>query len=903
MPGPLEAAGALPEPSEYATLSMDRHITGLWTQRSPLRDADVPYIYGKFYSASRFDSLIDGINREITARLTDARRCGTSPWSNGPFPPMNSFYAFHTLINGVEQIRVMGDGKDGWLWDCTGNIKVWQKVYTTKLRFLGLVNELIFCDGQGTVAKASFNGSSWSVSNMIGPGPANAPGVVNVPLGGSYPTWQASTYYSPAAGYQIVDPNKNLQQVTVGGQTGSNPPTWNATPGGTTTDGSLTWTNMGSADWQPSYAYNVGDLMSRTWTEVIAIKQGGGGGGGGLPPALLQAGAGVQPLGYTYVYEYITRSSIFQVVQAGTSGASPPMKQAPDGSQEEAWGSGVNSYTNDNTVIWQNVGASKGWPGTKQSISTDKKILDSNGYVQQVVHSGQSGATAPTWSTTVGGQTQDNTVLWSNAGALTVGNSQPWIYCYAFKASATGDVTSASPLSVPIILAPNSFIQVQGVGSPYPQYDTVEIYRTALGQATPVFLADIPITPGANSVWTYNDTSGSDSVLTPQLPAPLNNVNDPAPSGMTAPCWHLGRVFGIALNNVVYSRVNDPAVPGNAAHAYPPLNTIPCLEQPIRLFSTVTSQGPTLLVWCIANIYAIFGDGTAANPFTQPVAYMGNVGISNYDAVHLVGSTYYAFTGTYKLVSLDPGAGYIEAGFPIGDQFTNVTTGAGSAATGALYNPASTYVTWAEYSSGDSALYVSDGSVGWFRFSPVASPESGYLWSPRAAILGGTSAVQSIEVTPGVYRLLIAPASGTGPILQRDTTVFTDWVAGAAQPYPAYDVKGNIVLCLSGQVAEIAHIGLKSKAVGSRPKVWLLLGELTATQNVPWDQLAITSTDPPDLPPSVTMFSDRYTALQNGVAPKCDNFQLKVDYGSQNAGDELLMYSIYGAKHSERKQQ
>jgi hypothetical protein len=51
------------------------------------------------------------------------------------------------------------------------------------------------------------------------------------------------------------------------------------------------------------------------------------------------------------------------------------------------------------------------------------------------------------------------------------------------------------------------------------------------------------------------------------------------------------------------------------------------------------------------------------------------------------------------------------------------------------------------------------------------------------------------------------------------------------------------------------------------------------------------------------MYSDRYTALQNGIAPKCDNFQLKIDYGSQNSPDELLMFSVYGAKHAERKQQ
>jgi hypothetical protein len=171
-------------------------------------------------------------------------------------------------------------------------------------------------------------------------------------------------------------------------------------------------------------------------------------------------------------------------------------------------------------------------------------------------------------------------------------------------------------------------------------------------------------------------------------------------------------------------------------------------------------------------------------------------------------------------------------------------------------------------------------------------------------IQGGTSAVQSIETSPGVSQLLIGPAAGTpGPILFRDSSVNADWTGGAYVAYPSWDVKGNIVLCQSGEVAEIAHVGLKSVAVGARPSVSLLLGEIAPTTAVPFETLAITSNDPPDLPASQTLFSDRYSALQNGVCPKCDNFQLKVDYGVQNVPDELLMFSVYGAKHAERKQQ
>jgi len=142
-----------------------------------------------------------------------------------------------------------------------------------------------------------------------------------------------------------------------------------------------------------------------------------------------------------------------------------------------------------------------------------------------------------------------------------------------------------------------------------------------------------------------------------------------------------------------------------------------------------------------------------------------------------------------------------------------------------------------------------------------------------------------------------------GPILFRDASVNADWVNGGYVPFPSYDVKGNIVLCETGEIAEIAHIGLKSPAVGARPVTGLLLGEISATLTTPFDWLERTSSDPPNLPDSTTLYSDRYSALQNGVCPKCDNFQLAIDYGTQNVQDEMLKFSVYGAKYAERRQQ
>jgi len=108
-----------------------------------------------------------------------------------------------------------------------------------------------------------------------------------------------------------------------------------------------------------------------------------------------------------------------------------------------------------------------------------------------------------------------------------------------------------------------------------------------------------------------------------------------------------------------------------------------------------------------------------------------------------MGSIIMMYTADGQLISLDPNSGVTEIGFPIGNLLND------------LLAPTHVYVSWHVSGSEDKALYVSDGSTGWYRLAPAAAPESGLVWNPFATIVGGISAVQSVEVSPGVFRLLI----------------------------------------------------------------------------------------------------------------------------------------------------
>jgi len=1170
MPSPLAQAGATVEPSEYVALAMDEQFTGMWTQRSPLRDADVPYLYRKFYSASRFDSMIDGINREISARLTDIRRPGSSVYNSQVLPPINRFYPFRQFGANGENIRVIADcqgfanqlqnpnfanGSGGWNYEpgwsytyaglpvppgvgycamfvgpgsgavvnlqhipcttgtviaasCWGlgehgasgtavlrinfydasntylgsnqssavpNNYAWTQVgisaaasfftnaaYATvdfivesstsstgrwfawgftgspapgagtvrdvtgpntnqilwtkdpaagKTTFLGVGNVLYAGDGvqthqmvtsaegwtankqwtpgdyiidpngniqmsigsqTGTIASITVQsnvctvflapgagiqiapgvqltfsglttlpalngttqtipaiggslqfffafthanlalssetgtvttgsgvnsnspptwqtgigaitvdgGQQWecrggAVQSMGGAGPTTAPTVVQTAAAALFNNWAPNTWYAPS----FVIYGAGQLQLLIGPsapiQTGSSAPSWSTTPGGITTETTGTgsnaqWKCMGSGNWVGGATHAVGDFVVVSYNYATP--------------------SGPSPL----------VTSLFKCTAGGVSSNITPN-----------WTNGLGTITKEPTgspVTWVNQGDSPpGWPGSNQLLSLDTTILDSSGNLEAIQKIGKSSASAIVWNTNKGGLTGDNTATWLNNGPYSAGNTTAWYWAYSGLNSITGEITNPSPLSQPVVLAPNMHPVIQGSGMPNPPYDSIVLWRTAAGGSTLYYVDQFP-NPGTGQTWIYTDTT-PDSALNTAMAAPgsanTSSLATPPPSTAVAPEYHCGRIFMIDGSDVIYSGGPDTVV-GNGNTSFPPLNYFQLPEQPTRLKS-VTMQNGGLIVACVANTYVILGEGTSNNPFLPPKMFMEGVGILSYDCFCMRGSTVYGFSNRSKVFSFDPGNGEIEIGFSIGDQFKLVTTGG---TTAALYNPANSYVTWHEQNSPDTGLYVADGTVGWFRWSPIAPPESGSLWSPRAAIVGGTSAVQSVEVSPGTFQLLMGPQT-SGPILMRDDAVSGDWTAGAYAGYPSWDVKGSIGLCETGEVAEIVHVAIKSMAVGARPIVSLLLDEIAAGVTVEgrttaWDTLSLDDghhEDPPNLEPSITTYSDRYRASSTAETPKCEHFQLKIDYGSQLVADELLKFGIFGAHFKERRQQ
>ena len=455
-------------------------------------------------------------------------------------------------------------------------------------------------------------------------------------------------------------------------------------------------------------------------------------------------------------------------------------------------GNGFGAYKpTGGVLVWNNHGPAADfvWKASQNFTQPDDIILDTNGNSEGPYRTGYTGTVQPVWSTTLNSLTLDNpNLIWINKGAQASSNIPGilpavgigWRYGVALVNTLNDTVSNMSQLSAttgPFIGA--AFIQLPpGFGLPPasqidPQADWVAIFRTTDGGSIPFLIPGID-----NSIYTlplseylqngYKDTT-PDVGLNNELQGAQNGENTPPAQGAVNLVYSLNRIW-FSIGNVVYW-TTGPADPiGNGLEGVSPFN----FDQMPALVKRLVPSSIGMLVFTISDIYLIPGQGTASNPIQPGQPYLPGVGILSYNALDVCGTIISILTtdGTYMMI--DPGGGFIDAGQPIGDQFGLRDT----LTIGQNWNPSDVYIAW--YVNGeDQAWYIADGFTGWYRMCSTPSPETGYSWSPFAQIEGGTFAapsilaVQSVEVQPGVRKLLIGPA-GTGPILNRDTKKFAD---------------------------------------------------------------------------------------------------------------------------------
>ena len=550
---------------------------------------------------------------------------------------------------------------------------------------------------------------------------------------------------------------------------------------------------------------------------------------------------------------------------------------------------------------WWNLGPTSqhGWTANT-NYTTQEFVVDQNSNQEAAYEPGISGTAIPLFSTTLNGVTADTIttgstgLLWVNTGpegstptgtlATTQGG---WSYAVALVNTLDDTVSNASPISA----YTGNFFASTGVyvsgGLPSvidPQADYVAIFRTQDGGAT-YYLIPGPISGNGNTEYTlplsvyesqgFTDTT-LDSGLNTLLQAPLSKQNSVPPKGIINLAFHVSRIFG-SVGNVVYWSTGPDTPVGNGYNGFAPNNFA---EAPSLVTKIVPLNAGTL-IFTVSDIYILSGDGTPGNPFIlEP--YLQRIGLLSYNALTVNGSIVYFMTTDNQIVELNVHTGVSGIGTPIADLIS------------ANMSPSKSYLTWHTSGYQDQCLFAADGSTGWYRMLPTVPPEQGMPWCPKANIIGGVGAVQSVETLPGNIQLLMGPPPAiSGPILFRDYTTYQDNGAN----YPANITFGPIVLAHPGQLASIEFITVDShKFTGAVPlTLAVLLGELYGT----FEPLTEYDYDPPQLGPSESVNNQRFYLSQSNDSVECRYFQLQVIWPPQNFADEVESLSPVGGYSQE----
>jgi hypothetical protein len=123
------------------------------------------------------------------------------------------------------------------------------------------------------------------------------------------PVWGASTAY--AVGSLIVDSNGKVQKCTTAGTSGSASPTWSTTKGGTTSDGTVTWTLQGpyTGSWQASHLYSANAIVTDSSNR---LQRTNGGTSGASQPAFTATTTADNGMTWTNLGSY-TQSSVSSI--------------------------------------------------------------------------------------------------------------------------------------------------------------------------------------------------------------------------------------------------------------------------------------------------------------------------------------------------------------------------------------------------------------------------------------------------------------------------------------------------------------------------------------------------------------------------------------------------------------
>jgi hypothetical protein len=878
----LQLAGATPQKQpRFVPLGTHRMFTGLVTSRSPLQEPGTR-AESRFYGG-RPDALWAGLNIELSVNNTYIRRPGHTLVCTLPCPAQ-SFYTFQAPLAGIRVLADAGvaanalvnpsfaNGSQDWTlqtgWAVNQGVGPGSVVQpmgqfsATGTALIGNNTQIPCGPGQNLYASCQAYGepgstgtaqleirfqtsngtfislvhssavpvnNGWQTMTASGAAPANAAyATVTFSVYNSTSaalSWAVCNFFATNAGgvYDITTPNSPVLLFDKAVQAGQ---TYFQTVGSQVfmTDG------VDLQKWDGTHLWNWG-IVAPTNAPTLTFQ---GGAAPSTPTLTASAGGTLSNQGTYYV-------QVTWITPFGESIASAESFLAVPNNNQLV----VSTPTNPpiNATGWNvYIGTTSGG----ETLQTTTPVSTSLNFTLTAAPT-TNGAHPPSTS---------SSATYSVTSPLGVS----YVYCY--QNGYTDHVSTASPVSVYTGPQTNVQITIDGQGSTDPQVSNVQIYRTTDGGATYYLLATIA-NPGSGN-WSYTDTGTPDADLNSDIIAPQASANNPPPTGLQNLAYFQGCIWG-SVGNYLYFSNGPLTTNGSGNESWPPLNYA-------LLPSKITALVPYpngMLIFTVDDTYYTTGPGAT------PILFQAGLGTLSYNNVDMSGSTIYVFTTDQNIVAITPGAGSVDLGWNVADNFSSIV-GTGS------------YLTYHISGHADNALFLCDGAGNLWRCNPNQQPEGGATWSPNANIAAGATAICSVESSAGVHKLYVASGNN---VFFRDWTSSTD----NGTVYEAYGVLGSLVLAFPGQLCEVQSITLEAVRVGSLPGVSVLLGEISGD----FEALPISVQDPPQLPESQTLYSRRYYLNQSQLPVVCRHMQIRFDFGTDDAANELLSYSLYGSLHVE----
>jgi hypothetical protein len=463
----------------------------------------------------------------------------------------------------------------------------------------------------------------------------------------------------------------------------------------------------------------------------------------------------------------------------------------------------------------------------------------------------------------------------TGSGTFSAVNGYTYVLEYGNSVSAETSNASQTTLNT------GPFSNVAYVGIPVaastdPQVNQIRAYRTTDTGGGNIYF-ELPNSPFPNTSTTIQDAA-ADTALQVTSQAEINLGNTPPPARLINLEWFAGRMWG-SVNNNLFASTGPETISGNAPNS----NWNPLFQWVIPGVIVRNIAGPNgMVVFTQDDSYIVRGTDITNYTVNE---FVKDFGIRTFNAVDTDGTNMYVFTSDRQFICVSA-SGANDIGLPIGDQLLNV-------------DPTVCYVSVNRYGL-DSIVRLLDtvNNVYYdYNLNQQCWNLPGILQMPSCGAMG------SIEVSPGVWRLLVSSGAN---LAYRDIANFQD-LGTSYQPNAVF---GTIQLADPGTLAKFGGCGgfnLQLTNAGKLPTLSVLPNDIGATlTNEVGEQITgnfVNLSTPTNAIPWPPTLGNRPTGYRSvgyywmsakGLSAFVLHLQFQISAPAENAATELLGWGIFG---------